>query len=176
MGSRDAARTKLLGEIPRKTPIVHVQAMPIIHKIDTTMNIEEQVLSREQMAHLVELGVDTSDASMMWYRCDDGNTERWYLQINNELSQGVANVMNRVSDFFVPTYTIGDLIEKLPKDIDLGELIIRWDNRRIGYGYWVHNELVNMEPWRINFREQSIRDALYDCLCWIAENHKELIK
>lgn len=29
------------------------------------MKIEEQVLSREQMAHLVELGVNTSDASMM---------------------------------------------------------------------------------------------------------------
>ena len=83
--------------------------------------------------------------------------------------------MNR-ADLFVQAYTIGDLIEKLPKEIDLGELIIRWDNSHIGYGYWVHNELINMEPWRINFREQSIRDALYDCLCWIAENHKELIK
>ena len=28
------------------------------------MKIEEQVLSREQMAHLAELGVDTSDARM----------------------------------------------------------------------------------------------------------------
>ena len=136
------------------------------------MRIEEQVLSREQMAHLKKLGVDTSDASMMWYCCKDDQKERWYLQINNELSQCFARMING----FVPAYTIGDLIEKLPKEIDLGELIIRWDKNQIGYGYWVHNELINVEPWRINFREQSIRDALYDLLCRVAENHKELIK
>ena len=32
------------------------------------MKIEEQVLSIEQMKHLQELGVDTSDASMYWVR------------------------------------------------------------------------------------------------------------
>ena len=35
------------------------------------MKIEEQVLSREQMAHLKELGVDTSDASMAYYNSRD---------------------------------------------------------------------------------------------------------
>ena len=39
------------------------------------MKIEEQVLSREQMARLVELGVDTSDASMAWYMSP--NTNQW---------------------------------------------------------------------------------------------------
>ena len=128
------------------------------------------------MAHLEEMGVDTSDASMAWYRCDDGNTERWYLQINNEVLQSLAKIINGVNGCLVPAYTIGDLIEKLPKEIDLGELIIRWDKNQIGYGYWVHNELINVEPWQINFREQSIRDALYDLLCWTIKNHKELIK
>lgn len=33
---------------------------------DIKMKIEEQVLSREQMKHLQELGVDTSDAIMCW--------------------------------------------------------------------------------------------------------------
>ena len=39
------------------------------------MKIEEQVLSREQMAHLVKLGVDASDASMCWtcYGCMPNN-------------------------------------------------------------------------------------------------------
>ena len=34
------------------------------------MKIEEQVLSIEQMKHLQELGVDTSDASMFWIRAE----------------------------------------------------------------------------------------------------------
>ena len=35
---------------------------------DIKMKNEEKVLSREQMNHLQELGVDTSDASMYWVR------------------------------------------------------------------------------------------------------------
>lgn len=132
--------------------------------------IEEQVLSREQMAHLEELGVDTSDASMMWYCCD----KKWYLQINNELSQGVANVMNR-ADLLVPAYTIGDLIEKLPKSENIGELLIEFSNSDLGYGDWDCSELYSINGQQ-NFKDKPLKDALYNLLCWVAENHKELIK
>lgn len=43
------------------------------------MKIEEQVLSREQMAHLKELGVDTSDASMCWLRYDADGEVRLFV-------------------------------------------------------------------------------------------------
>ena len=134
------------------------------------MKIEEQVLSREQMAHLEELGVDTSDASMMWYCCD----KKWYLQINNELSQGVANVMNR-ADLFVPAYTIGDLIEKLPKQISRYNLSVCWKNEYVEYDNWISEEFTDYIAI-FNFEYRPLIEALYDCLCWIAENHKELIK
>ena len=64
------------------------------------MKIEEQVLSIEQMKHLQELGVDTSDASMCWAGND--------VVPNN----GAAFDLGYDG---IPTYTIGDLIEKLPK-------------------------------------------------------------
>lgn len=134
------------------------------------MKIEEQVLSREQMAHLEELGVETSDASMMWYCCD----KKWYLQINNELSQGVANVMNR-ADLFVPAYTIGDLIEKLPKQISRYNLSVCWKNEYVEYDNWISEEFTDYIGI-FNFEYRPLIEALYDCLCWIAENHKELIK
>lgn len=134
------------------------------------MKIEEQVLSREQMAHLKELGVDTSDASMMWYCCN----KKWYLQINNELSQGVANVMNR-ADLFVPAYTIGDLIEKLPKQISRYNLSVCWKNEYVEYDNWISEEFTDYIGI-FNFEYRPLIEALYDCLCWIAENHKELIK
>lgn len=107
------------------------------------MKIEEQVLSREQMAHLVELGVDTSDASMAWHCCDN----KYYLLINNELTQGIARVMKGTVSCFVPTYTIGDLIEKVSNFFN---------------GF--------------DFSEARPIDALYNCLCWMAKNKKELIK
>ena len=134
------------------------------------MKIEEQVLSREQMAHLEELGVDTSDASMMWYCCD----KKWYLQINNELSQGVANVMNR-ADLFVPAYTIGDLIEKLPKQISRYNLSVCWKNKYVEYDNWISGEFTDYIGI-FNFEYRPLIEALYECLCWIAEKHKELIK
>lgn len=134
------------------------------------MKIEEQVLSREQMAHLEELGVDTSDASMMWYCCD----KKWYLQINNELSQGVANVINR-ADLFVPAYTIGDLIEKLPKQIGWYDLSVCWKNECVKYDDWISEEVTDYIG-DFNFEYRPLIEALYDCLCWVAENHKELIK
>ena len=39
------------------------------------MKIEEQVLSIEQMKHLQELGVDTSDASMCWVAGEDASID-----------------------------------------------------------------------------------------------------
>ena len=137
------------------------------------MKIEQQVLSREQMAHLAELGIDTSDASMMWYCCN----KKWYLQINNELSQGVANVMNRAADFFVPTYTIGDLIEKLPSNID-GYGFKATIKKSPNYNYpWTEvvydNEGVCTEY--ITSKVNPIH-ALYGFLCYVAKYHKELIK
>lgn len=132
------------------------------------MNIEEQVLSREQMAHLAELGVDTSDASMVWFCCKDAQKERWYLQINNELSQGVANIMNRAADLFVPTYTIGELIEKLPKEVDDNRLEICLSDKTIGYVHF--GVCAYYEDY------DNLIDGLYDCLCWVVENHKDIIK
>ena len=47
------------------------------------MKIEEQVLSIEQMKHLQELGVDTSDASMCWLRYDVGGVVKQFVEIND---------------------------------------------------------------------------------------------
>lgn len=142
------------------------------------MKIEEQVLSREQMAHLQELGVDTSDASMMWYRCDDGNTERWYLQINNELSQSLARIMKGEVGCLVPAYTIGDLIDKLPKWINSDghdySLMIEYFCSCLSYTYMDAHEMMDELTLVENY--YALKDALYNLLCWVAENHKDLIK
>ena len=68
------------------------------------MKIEEQVLSREQMKHLKELGVDTSDASMCW--------------VGNDVVPNNGAAFDLGYDG-IPTYTIGDLIEKLPEMIGI---------------------------------------------------------
>ena len=136
------------------------------------MKIEEQVLSREQMKYLQELGVDTSDASMAYYNISrDNQPDKWILGIANIK---VASVMlsNGITEM-EPTYTIGDLIEKLPKTIGIYHLMIDWNLMKIEYTNWSWQESVFREYFTLN--DKPLINTLYDCLCWVAENHKELL-
>ena len=124
------------------------------------MKIEEQVLSIEQMEHLQELGVDTSDASMCWAGND--------VVPNN----GAAFDLGYDG---LPTYTAGDLIEKLPKSIDLGfgeydlELSIKGEYVEVQY----ENDYDDYTPFFC--ANLSLIESLYRILCWLAETHKELL-
>lgn len=73
-----------------------------------------------------------------------------------------------VNSCLVPAYTIGDLIEKLPKEVDDNRLEICLGDKTIGY---VHFGACAYYEYKDN-----LIDGLYDCLCWVAENHKKLIK
>lgn len=142
------------------------------------MKIEEQVLSIEQMKHLQELGVDTSDASMYWVRakrmtggrkndCIGNDEGKWRLSLSKDIVLPAA--WTRES---VPTYTIGDLIEKLPEMIGIYHLMIDWNFMRIEYTDWSWIEII----FRDYFNNRPFINALYDCLCWVAEKHKELLE
>ena len=133
------------------------------------MKIEEQVLSIEQMKHLQELGVDTSDASMCWLRYDIGGVVKQYVEINDVK----WHEWSRATPY--PTYTIGDLIEKLPKSIDLGfgeydlEISIKGEYVEVQY----ENDYDDYTPFFCS--NLSLIESLYSILCWIAERHKELL-
>ena len=128
------------------------------------MKIEEQVLSIEQMKHLQELGVDTSDASMCWVAGEDTSTdeEEWNLIIPN----------NFLMPYNIPTYTIGDLIEKLPKHFYIKEAQISMVaiNGSGAFQVWYDKVPKSCKS------DGTIKNALYKLLCWVAENHKELLE
>lgn len=146
------------------------------------MKIEEQVLSIEQMKHLQELGVDTSDASMYWVRAKiiigkqrnnvlDNEMGKWRLSLSKSIVHSVDWAVESV-----PTYTIGDLIEKLPKNIDLGfgvydlELSIKGEYIEVQY----ENDYDDCTPFFCP--NLSLIESLYSTLCWLAVNHKELLE
>ena len=141
------------------------------------MKIEEQVLSREQMKHLQELGVDTPDASMVWIKQDstllpDNIKELWWVDTYYD---SLKPMVEQEDSDFVQTYTIGDLIEKLPKIIDGSCLLIEFCASDLGYGDWDCGELYGINAQQ-KFNDKSLKEALYDLLCWVAENHKELLE
>ena len=116
------------------------------------------------MKHLQELGVDTSDASMCWVADNEWESEEdWHVTIPNNFLMPYNTI---------PTYTIGDLIEKLPKRIGIYHLFIDWD--RMQYISWSWQETIFRSYF--NFKDKPFINALYDCLCWVAENHKELLE
>ena len=132
------------------------------------MKIENQVLSIEQMKHLQELGVDTSDASMCWVAEGYAYTDegQWKLCIPNHF----------LLPYNIPTYTIGDLIEKLPKHIN------GWNDNRLvidgdedaDYWYVVYKNRYEDSETEY-FDSENLLTALYNLLCWVAETHKELL-
>ena len=128
------------------------------------MKIEEQVLSREQMKHLQELGVDTSDASMCWVAGEDTSTDEgeWYLTIPN----------NFLLPYNIPTYTIGDLIEKLPKHFYIKEAQISMVALNGSGAFEVWYDKVP----KSHKMDGNIKNALYKLLCWVAQKHKELLE
>ena len=138
------------------------------------MNIEEQVLSREQMAHLAELGVDTSDASMVWVnRKSKIGGDSYYLYPNTQITRDMLEISDDISYYFKPTYTIGDLIEKLPKDLLSFSFSLLYEHDKIGY---YETSYGNIDTHHEEDLSNNPILGLYKMLCWVAENHKELIK
>ena len=137
------------------------------------MKIEEQVLSREQMARLAELGVDTSDASVAWYMSP--NTNRWKIKTKDKFAH---EMLRRISpERYIPTYTTGDLIEKLPKHINSwndNRLVIDGDEDAY-YWYVVYKNRYEHSETEY-FDSENLLTALYNLLCWVAGNHKELLE
>ena len=135
------------------------------------MKIEEQVLSREQMKHLQELGIDTSDATLAWFMSP--NTNQWKIKIKDNFAHELLLMFS--PERYIPTYTTGDLIEKLPKSIGDYRLLIDWDSEIVYYQDWSGEEVLD-HIGEYSFTDRPIMNALYDCLCWVAKTHKELLE
>lgn len=129
----------------------------------------KQVLSTEQMCHLKELGVDTSKASMLWIKPQEGayfvhdpnlSDGEWLLSINveNDRVKALCEV--------VPTFTLQDIIDKLPCFIDTCVLTFQ----KLASTY----TCLYMEPYSrsilVLIENKELIDAAYDMLCWCIEN------
>ena len=77
----------------------------------------------------------------------------------------------------IPTYTIGDLIEKLPKHIhgwNDNRLVIDGDEDA-DYWYVVYKNRYEDSETEY-FDSENLLTALYNLLCWLAKTHKELLE
>lgn len=129
--------------------------------------MKNQVLSIEQMQHLQDLGVDTSDASMTWmlYPYEEGKHPELSLRKWDTFKEPFR------SEHCVPAFTLQDIIELLPKEIKTGT-----DT------YWLTISIYDCKVWYVcysmsdefdyykEFKSDSLLEAAYKMLYWCAEN------
>ena len=72
-----------------------------------------------------------------------------------------------ISYWFVPAYTIGDLIVKVPKKVGDYKLKMDFDIIEVD-----SEEILQT----LDSKCRKLADDLYNMLCWVAENHIELIR
>ena len=119
----------------------------------------KQVLSVEQMIHLQELGLDTSDGSMCfeWNESDADNMVVTSPDADTNY------------DYYHETYTLQDILDKLPTLI-----IISSDFYKIciepSCGYWDIYYYKSDATELISKKSENIIDAAYEMLCWCIEN------
>lgn len=124
----------------------------------------KQVLSVEQMKHLQELGLDTSDGSMCWCYALSYKNAKWELEIYEDVID-----QKRDSNFWetLPTYTLQDILDKLPPVIKKYYWLAIRVSAHKGMWYVEYNGRGCTLSY---FYSENLIDAAYEMLCWCIEN------
>lgn len=138
--------------------------------------MRDQVLSIDQMKHLKDLDIDTSEATLYWTRrchgckIDDDSTGEWFLNLQKEFQ-----VIGFISYEVIPTFTLQDLLNVIPPRVSSrsNEIFSLRIERCIG-------------EWRVYYRTiedsdgsklfapiygDTLLEAVYETLCYLAENN-----
>ena len=120
----------------------------------------KQVLSVEQMKHLQELGLDTSDGSMCfeWNESDSDNMVVTSPDADTNY------------DYYHETYTLQDILDKLPPVINVFCITYKLCVEPLFAGPWAISYQKSMsEPFIVKV-SGNLLDAAYKMLCWCIEN------
>lgn len=156
--------------------------------------MKNQTLSIEQMKHLKDLGVDISKASMVYHIYKD-TIDEWIERDDivsshfkiDEKSKAITSLdirssdehlyhdMNDCSNYsccaIIPTFTLQDILELLPKLIVKNKSFLDIRPNIIYSDLCISYMDVNTNETILAFRSDNIIDAAYQMLCWVAENN-----
>lgn len=120
----------------------------------------KQVLSIEQMKHLQELGLDTSDASMCWH-------DECYPNISEDMKYNYGRCYLKLGNLIgcFPAYTLQDILDKLPESVQVYDLYIF---KKVGLWWLKYVDVTNNGTVRLEKMPRLI-DAAYYMLCWCIE-------
>lgn len=125
--------------------------------------MSKQCLDVMQMQHLQELGLDTSNASMVWCKYD-GEKEYSHLLPKDE------DVFERcLAVKYIPAYTLQDVLDALPKMIYPFPIHKIGFELCIGSGKIFYANMFNSEDVLKVRYDKELIDAAYEMLCWCIE-------
>ena len=114
-----------------------------------------KVLTIEQMTKLKELGVDVNPKGICLMYTSD-SSDSYYLKYGESTCEDD-----------VAAFSLQDIIEILPKEIDGTYLSLELDSCRIDY-YMDYYERISWKS--IDFNIEEIMDGVYEMLLWVIEN------
>ena len=130
----------------------------------------KQILSIEQMQHLQELGLKLKETMLYWAKCVDNNPRaathygKWVLIKGNN-----AQTVGLMHWEFIPAYTLQDVLDALPKSLEIGKSKYEISIYMIG-GKWAVDYYSETDADIQSEECESLIDAVYSRLCWAIEN------
>ena len=130
----------------------------------------KQVLDVQQMQHLQELGMELKETILYWARCVDNNPRaathygKWVLIKGNN-----AQTVGLMHWEFIPAYTLQDVLDALPKSLEIGKSKYEISIYMIE-GKWAVDYYSETGADIQSLGCENLIDAVYSRLCWAIEN------
>lgn len=127
------------------------------------------VLSVDKMKTLINMGIDTSNASMYWVENEKENKHELFLDDDVMPMDEAEECSDPLGGKIIPTFTFQDILEIIPNVITTKE-----DNFELHFSNYQcyvqyidpkHHKMLNVE-----FGD-SILDAAFNMLIWCKENN-----
>ena len=136
------------------------------------MDLEEQVLSVQQINHLKELGVEVKDTALTWVKLNRdryGNfneNAKWKIEVNPYYYY----VLQAAE--FVPTLTLQEVLEMLPDPITvLGIEYQLVEYKSVELGDFSVDYVSTTDHSVESIQGKTRLEAAYKMLCWVAKNN-----
>ncbi len=126
--------------------------------------MKKQTLSKDQMDHLVQLGLSTKNASIKVFESIHGDV-LYYSSESEELVGVDEDEMYK----HYSTFTLHDILKVLPRTINGCILSIDFDYCCFEYYYYAYD---GQTSWHTIYFDsiENIVDGAYETLVWIIEN------
>ena len=134
--------------------------------------MKTKVLTIEQAKYLIEKGVDMSDAKVWWMvnTCNARGRKEDLLPPYITVNKSGPMKVGMTSFERIPTYTLDDIIEKLPNGIPEpaydgyaeGHATLRFDKTSVWYESWHMDD----SAYKC-FKEKTLLNSAFEMLKWV---------